>query len=77
MFPAASLVKCSVSSCFNVSPVIPAARLTTMVVATTRSPQCLAHSTSGTMDIPTTSAPRIRKALISAGVSNEGPEEAR
>ena len=34
----------------------------------------LAKITSGTVDIPTTSAPKYCIALISAGVSKDGPE---
>ena len=37
--------------------------------ATTFIPQCLAVIASGTVDIPTASAPNILSALISAGVS--------
>ena len=36
-------------------------------------PACTAATTSGTVDIPTASAPATLKNLISAGVSNIGP----
>ena len=38
---------------------------------------CLAVMTSGVVDIPTESAPMIRKYLYSDGVSNVGPEVER
>src|SRR5260221_289116 len=41
--------------------------------AMTRSPQCAATMTSGTVDMPTTSAPIIRKKRYSARVSRLGP----
>jgi hypothetical protein len=41
-----------------------------------RMPMCRAASTSGTVDIPTRSAPRMRIIRISAGVSNAGPSQA-
>eukprot|EP01139_Manchomonas_bermudensis_P005498 Amastigsp_a175219_632.p4 type:complete len:100 gc:universal Amastigsp_a175219_632:797-498(-) len=47
-----------------------------MDIESTRSPQWRARMTSGTTDIPTTSAPRMRNARISAGVSNDGPRHA-
>ena len=37
-------------------------------------PRKRARITSGTVDIPTASAPRVRIARISAGVSKDGPE---
>ena len=36
---------------------------------TTFMPQCAAHMVSGTVDMPTASAPMIRAMRISAGVS--------
>ena len=42
-----------------------------------RSPACRAAITSGTVDMPTRSAPSVRKARISAGVSKLGPAVAR
>ena len=44
------------------------------LTAATRRPRNRARITSGTVDMPTASAPSVRIALISAGVSNEGPE---
>ena len=38
------------------------------------SPRKRARITSGTVDMPTASAPRMRRARISAGVSKDGPE---
>ena len=46
-------------------------------IAATRMPQCRATIVSWTVDIPTASAPRMRNARISAGVSNVGPLTAR
>ena len=43
-------------------------------IAATRRPRKRARITSGTVDMPTASAPSVRMARISAGVSNEGPE---
>ena len=37
---------------------------------------CRAASTSGTVDMPTRSAPSVRIIRISAGVSNAGPSQA-
>ena len=39
-------------------------------------PMCRAASTSGTVDMPTVSAPSVRSMRISAGVSNAGPSQA-
>ena len=52
----------------------PAALLVMVEIAATRRPRNRAKITSGTVDMPTASAPKIRIARISAGVSNEGPE---
>ena len=58
----------------SASPSIkPAARLVMPEITETRRPQCRAASTSGTVDMPTASAPRILNALIYAGVSKLGP----
>ena len=38
---------------------------------------CRAAVTSGTVDMPTASAPSVRNTRISAGVSKEGPVSAR
>src|SRR5690606_19972799 len=53
---------------------MPAAMLVMVETAATRSPRKRARITSGTVDMPTASAPRIFSARISAGVSKEGPE---
>jgi hypothetical protein len=53
---------------------IPAAMLVSTDTAATRRPRKRARITSGTVDMPTASAPSIRIARISAGVSKEGPE---
>jgi hypothetical protein len=42
--------------------------------AATLKPSILAMMTSGTVDMPTASAPRMRAIRISAGVSKLGPE---
>src|SRR5699024_2839160 len=55
------------------SPVTPAARLVTREAASTSSPSPRAATTSGTVDIPTRSAPSVRSMRISAGVSYWGP----
>ena len=52
----------------------PAAMFVTHEIARQRMPMCRAASTSGTVDIPTRSAPSVRSMRISAGVSNAGPE---
>ena len=54
----------------------PAAALVTQESARQRIPMCRAASTSGTVDIPTRSAPSARIIRISAGVSNAGPSQA-
>ena len=43
-------------------------------IAPTFRPKKRAKMTSGTVDMPTASAPRILSAWISAGVSKDGPE---
>jgi len=48
---------------------IPAAMLVTQEIASTLIPMCRAAITSPTVDIPTRSAPIVRKYRISAGVS--------
>ena len=53
---------------------MPAAMLVMVEIAATRSPRKRARITSGTVDMPTASAPRMRSARISAGVSKLGPE---
>ena len=55
----------------------PAARLVTQLMPSTSIPMCRATSVSGTVDMPTSVAPRARKARISAGVSKLGPGVAR
>src|SRR5437764_8070368 len=57
------------SSAERVAPVIPAAMFVTQEIPRTRIPECRAARTSGTVDMPTKSAPRVRNARISAGVS--------
>jgi hypothetical protein len=52
----------------------PAAMLVTTLTAATRRPKKFARITSGTVDMPTASAPSVRRARISAGVSKLGPE---
>jgi hypothetical protein len=52
----------------------PAALLVIVEIAATFRPRKRARITSGTVDMPTASAPRMRIARISAGVSKEGPE---
>ena len=42
--------------------------------ATTFMPACRARIVSGTVDMPTASAPSVRAARISAGVSKLGPQ---
>ena len=46
-------------------------------MAATRRPWARAAITSGTVDMPTASAPQERNMAISAGVSYEGPAAAR
>ena len=53
----------------RMAPARPAARLDTMATAAVRRPSPEAASTSGTVDMPTMSAPRARSMRISAGVS--------
>ena len=52
---------------------MPAARLVMPETAATRTPMWRSAMVSGTVDIPTASAPRVRNARISAGVSKLGP----
>ena len=52
----------------------PAAMLVIVEIAATLRPRNRARITSGTVDMPTASAPSVRMARISAGVSKEGPE---
>ena len=56
---------------------MPSARLVTTLTAATRSPQWAAAIASGTVLIPTRSAPIVLNARISAGVSKLGPLTAR
>ena len=51
----------------------PAAKLVTRLTATHDKPCSRARITSGTVDMPTRSAPSSLAMRISAGVSNEGP----
>src|SRR5690606_35627581 len=53
---------------------MPAALLVMTETAASLGPRKRARITSGTVDMPTASGPRVRIARISAGVSNEGPE---
>src|SRR6185503_14144073 len=57
------------SSCDSAWPVIPAAWLVMHEMPITRAPMCRATHTSGTVDIPTASAPSSCSILTSAGVS--------
>ena len=52
---------------------MPAARFETSATPATFMPQACANTASGTVLIPTTSAPMRPYARISAGVSNTGP----
>ena len=45
-------------------------------IPSTRIPMCRAAITSGTVDMPTASAPSARAILISAGDSYDGPVKA-
>src|SRR5437899_1036576 len=54
----------------------PAAMLVMQDRPSTRMPMCRAAMTSGTVDMPTASAPMARAILISAGVSYDGPLKA-
>ena len=80
--------KASLAAAFRVSPklkpsssialpncilLMPAAQLHMQESPATRMPIALAKIASGTVDIPTASAPAARKKRISAGVSNDGP----
>ena len=56
---------------------MPSARLVIADTAATRRPQWRARIASGTVDMPTASAPSVRNARISAGVSKLGPQTAR
>ena len=56
---------------------MPSARFVIAETPATRSPQWRARITSGTVDMPTASAPSTRNARISAGVSKLGPAVAR
>ena len=76
-FSAATAAFSSVCSWLSVSVPRPSARFVIAETAATRRPQWRATITSGTVDIPTASAPSILNARISAGVSNDGPETAR
>ena len=71
--PAAAAAYRSVCSCESASPPMPSARFVIAETAATRRPQWRARITSGTVDMPTASAPSVRKARISAGVSKLGP----
>ena len=63
-----------VSWCESSPPVMPAPRLVMTEQAATRRPRKRARMTSGTVDMPTASAPIMRAMRISAGVSKDGPE---
>ena len=62
-------VVASTSSCTSGSGSTPAAMLVMHEMPATSMPMCRATIASGTVDIPTASAPMTRKARISAGVS--------
>ena len=51
----------------------PAARFAMQEIPATRSPAARARTASGTVDMPTASAPRLRSSRTSAGVSYVGP----
>ena len=53
---------------------MPVAMLVMQLRPSTRMPRYTAVTVSGTVDMPTTSAPRALKARISAAVSKLGPE---
>ncbi len=74
--PAASAPTASTCSWSIGSGETPAARFVTHETARQRMPMCRAASTSGTVDMPTMSAPSTRSMRISAGVSNAGPSQA-
>ena len=61
-------------SWLNGSSLMPAPRLVMTESAATFMPAWRARITSGTVDMPTASAPSAAAARISAGVSNCGPE---
>src|ERR1700679_2740169 len=64
----------SITSAWSItSPVTPAAMLVTSEIPRTSIPMWRATITSCTVDMPTRSAPSVRKARISAGVSKLGP----
>ncbi len=65
----ACLVDSVTSSWLNACLLIPAARLVMQDNPTTFNPAALASNASGTVDMPTASAPKVRKARISAGDS--------
>src|SRR5690606_32989291 len=71
--PAAPPAAASVPAWLGPAGPSPSARLVITETAATRSPQWRARIVSGTVDIPTASAPKPRIMRISAGVSNEGP----
>src|SRR5262249_29181562 len=62
----------STSACERAPP-SPAAALVTQLRHATRAPMCTAAMTSGTVLMPTASAPSVRSMRISAGVSYDGP----
>ena len=72
----AILAACSTSWWESLSGEIPAALLLIQERAQTFNPRACPKVASGTVDMPTASAPRIPKARISAGVSNAGPDKA-
>ena len=61
------------SACETGFRLVPAAALVMSESATTRSPSRRAAMASGTVDIPTASAPSLRSISDSAGVSYVGP----
>ena len=56
------------------SSLMPAAILVIVEIAAAFSQRNRARITTGTVDMPTASAPSMAMALISAGVSKDGPE---
>src|SRR5207248_8334038 len=75
MSPAAFSPSCLVSAWLGDAPSIPAPRLVMTESAATLSPKRRPRITSGTVDMPTASAPSRCAMRISAGVSKLGPED--
>ena len=75
--PAARWASVRVCSWLSGTSDSPSARLEMAETAATRIPAWRARIVSWTVDMPTASAPMVRKARISAGVSKLGPLTAR